>query len=73
VKITSFNKRERDKRVKWVILGQKLTLNHTSLMDKEKEIRVLETVHKRERGNHILFCLLFCFSMSLLILFFPLI
>jgi len=33
VKITYFNKREREKRVTGVILGQKLTLNHSSLLN----------------------------------------
>jgi len=41
VKITYFNKREREKRFRGVILGQKMTLkkmtlNHPSLMDEEK-------------------------------------
>jgi len=37
VKITYFNKREREKQVRWVILGQKLTLNHPFLMDEKNE------------------------------------
>lgn len=49
VKITCFNKREREKRVRGVILGQKLTLNHSSLVDEGEETRVLVTAHKRER------------------------
>jgi len=40
VKITYFNKREIEKRVGGVILSQKLTLNHPSLMDEGKEIKV---------------------------------
>ncbi|AET03760.1 hypothetical protein MTR_8g075370 [Medicago truncatula] len=40
VKITYFNKREKEKRVRGVILGQKLTLNHLSLMDEGEETRV---------------------------------
>jgi len=32
-----------------VILGQKLILNHPSLMDEGEETRVLVTAHKRER------------------------
>jgi len=32
-----------------MILGQKLTLNHPSLVDKGEETRVLVTAHKRER------------------------
>jgi len=43
MKITYFNKREREKRVRGVFLGQKLTLNHASLMDEREETRVLET------------------------------
>jgi len=39
VKITYFNKRVREKRVRGVILGQKLTLNHHFLMDKGEETR----------------------------------
>jgi hypothetical protein len=34
MKITYFNKREREKRFRGVILGQKSTLNHPSLMEK---------------------------------------
>jgi len=37
VKITYFDKRERGKRVRGVILGQKLTLNHPSLVDEGEE------------------------------------
>jgi len=48
VKITYFNKREREKQVRMVILGQKLTLSHPSLMDKGKLTKVLVTAHKRE-------------------------
>jgi len=48
VKITYFNKREREKRVRGVVLGQKLTLNCPSLVDEGEEIRVLVTTHKRE-------------------------
>jgi len=35
VKITYFNKREIEKRVRKVILGQKLTLNHPSFMNEK--------------------------------------
>jgi len=49
VKITYFNKREREKRVRAVILGQKLTLNHPFLVDEGKETRVLVMAGKRER------------------------
>jgi len=45
VKITYFNKKEREKRVRGVIFDQKLTLNHLALMDEGKEIRVLVTAH----------------------------
>jgi len=38
VKITYLNKRERENRVRDVILGQKLTLNHPSLVDEGEEI-----------------------------------
>ena len=49
MKITYFNKREIEKRVRGVILGQKLTLNHPSLMDEGEETKVFVTAHKRER------------------------
>jgi len=48
VKITYFNKRE--KRVRGVILSQKLTLNHSSsLMNEREEIKVLMTTYKKKR------------------------
>lgn len=37
VKNTYFSKRDREKRVKWVILCQKLTLNHPYLMNEGEE------------------------------------
>jgi len=40
---------EERKWVRDVILGQKLTINHSSLMDRREEIKVLLTAHKRER------------------------
>jgi len=46
VKISYFSKRERDKRVKGVILGQKLTLNHRSLVDEGGKTSILVTAHK---------------------------
>jgi len=50
-----------------VILGQKLTLNHPSLVDEGEETMVLVTAHKRKKGKrekggayveiiHILLC-----------------
>ena len=51
MKITYFNKREIEKRVRGVILGQKLTLNHPSLVDEGEETRVFVTAHKREKGK----------------------
>jgi len=52
VKITYFNKKESEKRVRGVILGQKLTLNHFSLVDEGEKTRVLVTAaHKREQGR----------------------
>jgi len=38
-----------------MILGQKLTLNHPSLVDEGEETRVLVTAHKREREKYF-FC-----------------
>ena len=53
VKITYFNKREREKRVRGVNLGQNLTLNHPSLMDEGKKIgfwwRLTKEKEKREK------------------------
>ena len=43
------------KRVRGMILGQKLTLNHPSLVDEGEETRVLVTAHKREREKYF-FC-----------------
>jgi len=64
VKITYFNKRKREKRVRGVILGQKVTLNHPSLMNEGEETRVLVTTHKREREtrekNEFLIQFMFC-------------
>jgi len=51
VKITYFNKREIEKRVRGVILGQKLIINHPSLVDEGEETRVLVTAHKKEEGR----------------------
>jgi len=42
VKITYFNKREREKRVRGVI-------NHPSLMDEGKDTKVLVTAHTKEK------------------------
>jgi len=46
VKITYFNKREREKRVTGVILSQKLTLNHPSLVNEEEETMFSMTAQK---------------------------
>jgi len=51
VKITYFNKREREKRVREVILGQKLTINHPSLVNEGEKTTVLVTAHKKEKEN----------------------
>jgi len=51
VKITYFNKREREKRVRGVILGQKLTLNHPCLVDEGEKTRVLVMAHNKEKGK----------------------
>jgi hypothetical protein len=45
VKITYFNKRKLEKRVIGMTLGQKLTINHPSLVDEEEETRILMTAH----------------------------
>jgi len=49
VKITYFNKSGIEKRVRAVILGQKLTLNHPYLVDEGEETGNFVTAHKRER------------------------
>ena len=46
VKITYFNKGEREKQVRGVILGKKLTLNHPYLVDEREETRVSKYVKK---------------------------
>jgi len=54
VKITYLNRREGEKRFRGVIWGQKLTLNHPSLVDEGEEIRVsADGLQKRqgERGE----------------------
>jgi hypothetical protein len=50
VKITYFNKMEREKRVRGMILSQKLTINHPSLVDEGEETRILVTANERENG-----------------------
>jgi len=47
-KITYFNKKEREKQVRWMIFSQKLILNHSPLVDEREETMILVTVHKRE-------------------------
>jgi len=47
VKITYLNRREGEKQFRGVIWGQKLTLNHPSLM----KLGFQPTAHKRERGR----------------------
>jgi len=49
MKIIYFNKREREKRIRNVISGQKLIKNHPLLMNKEEEIRILVMTHKIKR------------------------
>jgi len=51
VKITYFNKIEIEKRVRVVILGRKLTLNHPSLVDEGEETSVLRAAHKTGKGK----------------------
>jgi len=58
VKIAYFNKREIEKRVRGVILGQKLTLNHPSLVDEGEETRVLVTAHNKEKGKSPIYLIL---------------
>ena len=50
VKITYFNKGKEKKLVRWVILSQKLTLNHSSLMDEGEETRVF-VMAQRKKGK----------------------
>jgi len=49
VKITYLNRREGEKRFRWVIWDQKLTLNHPSLVDEGEEIRV-SALGSQKRG-----------------------
>ena len=46
-----YNKREREKRVRRVVLGQKLTLNHQSMVDEGEKTKILVKAHKREKGK----------------------
>jgi len=48
VKIAYFNKSEREKRVRGGDFRSKFDLNHPSLIDEGKEIKVLMTAHRRE-------------------------
>ena len=49
MKITYLNRREGEKRFRGVIWGQKLTLNHPSLMDEGEEIRVSADGSQKKR------------------------
>jgi hypothetical protein len=49
VKITYLNKKEGEKQCIGMILGQKLTLNHPSLVDEEEEIRSLHVTYEEIR------------------------
>jgi len=71
VKITYFNKREREKRFRGVILGQKMTLNHLSLMEEGKETRVSVTAHTREKEKRevLEIVLIYCSKYLILIFF----
>ena len=53
VKITYFNKMEREKRVREVILGQKLIINHPSLVDEGEKTKILATTHKRDLKSYL--------------------
>jgi len=45
-----------------VILGQKMTINHPSLVDEGEKPKVLVTVHKRERREKNQFILKYEFA-----------
>jgi len=51
VKITYLNKRKGEKQFIGVIWGQKLTLNHFSLVDKGEEIRVSTNGSQKREGE----------------------
>jgi len=51
VKITYLNRREGEKRFRGVIWGQKLTLNHPSLVDEGEEIRVSADGSQKREGK----------------------
>ena len=53
MKITYINRREGEKRFRGVIWGQKLTLNHPSLMDEGEEIRVSADGSQKREGERI--------------------
>jgi len=51
VKITYLNRREGEKRFRGVIWGQKLTINHPSLVDEGEEIRVSADGSQKREGE----------------------
>jgi len=54
MKITYLNKREGEKRFRGMIWGQKLTLNHPSLVDEGQEIKVsADGSQKKEREREL--------------------
>jgi len=55
VKIIYFNKKEREKRVTWVILDKKFDLKSLHLMDEGEETKILVTVHKKKGEKYMKF------------------
>jgi len=51
VKTAYLNRREGEKRFRGVIWGQKLTLNHPSLVDEGEEIRVSTDSSQKREGK----------------------
>jgi len=64
--LISIKGKEKNK-LEGVILGQKLTLNHPSLVDEGEETRVLMTAHKREMKKFK--SLIFSFDINFLEIF----
>jgi len=66
VKISYLNKREGEKRFRGVICGQKLTLNHPSMVNEEEKIRILaDGTQKRDGERSGINCYFFFKTMSI--------
>jgi len=53
VKITYLNRREGEKRLRAVIWGQKLTINHPSLVNEGEKIRISTDGSQKREGEKV--------------------